>query len=199
LNETQSLFPDKLCNKTAIRIPDKQIHMKIDLRSETRNDYPGIQQVNDMAFGQPNEGLLVEKLRSNSNFIDKLSIVAEFNERIIGHILFFPIQVKDDLKQYDSLALAPVSVIPEFQNKGIGGQLISKGLEMAREMGFKSVIVLGHKDYYPRFGFVPASNWRIKAPFDVPDEVFMALELEKDGLKDVSGVVEYPGEFEEVS
>jgi putative acetyltransferase len=173
--------------------------MKINIRHETINDYLGIKQVNDLAFGQPNEGLLVEKLRLNTNYIEKLSLVAEYNDRIIGHILFFPIKVQDDSKYHDSLALAPMSVTPEFQNKGIGGQLICKGLEIAAQLGFKSVIVLGHKDYYPRYGFVPASKWRIKAPFELPDEVFMAMELEKDGLKEVSGVVEYPEEFEEVS
>ena len=173
--------------------------MKIEIRHETIRDYLGIKNVNDLAFGQVNEGLLIEKLRLNSYFIDKLSIVAEFENRIVGHILFFPIKVHGDLKDYDSLALAPVSVIPDLQNKGIGGQLIVKGLDIAKGLGFKSVIVLGHKDYYPRFGFIPASKWRIKSPFDSPDEAFMALELIKDGLKDVSGIIEYPKEFEEVS
>lgn len=170
-----------------------------DIRHETINDYAGIKNVNDLAFGQPNEGLLIDKLRSNPAFIDRLSIIAEFEYRIVGHILFFPIKVHGESKDHDSLALAPVSVIPEFQNKGIGGQLIVKGLEIAKSIGFKSVIVLGHKDYYPRFGFVPASKWTIKAPFDVPDDVYMAIELIKDGLKGISGIVEYPNEFEEVS
>ena len=170
--------------------------MKINIRHETINDYRAIRHVNDLAFGQPNEGLLVEKLRLNSDFIDKLSIVADFDDRIIGHILFFPIKVKDNIKFHTSLALAPMSVIPEFQNKGVGGQLITRGIEIALELGFKSVIVLGHKDYYPRFGFVPAGKWRIKAPFDLPEGVFMAMELEEGGLSDVSGVVEYPREIE---
>ena len=173
--------------------------MKIGIRHETIQDYFGIKNVNDLAFGQVNEGLLIEKLRLNSDFIDKLSIVAELSDRIVGHILFFPIKVHSDSKDYDSLALAPMSVIPDLQNKGIGGQLIVKGLEIAKELGFKSVIVLGHKDYYQRFGFVRASKWGIKSPFDSPDEAFMAIELIIDGLKDVSGMVEYPKEFEEVS
>ena len=173
--------------------------MKIEIRHETTQDYLGIKTVNDLAFGQVNEGLLIEKLRLNSDFIDKLSIIAEFDNRIVGHILFFPIKVHGDLNDYDSLALAPVSVFPDLQKKGIGGQLIVKGLEIAKGLGFKSVIVLGHKDYYPRFGFVPASKWKIKSPFNSPDEAFMAIELVKDGLNDVSGIVEYPKEFEEVS
>ncbi|MCK5169920.1 MAG: N-acetyltransferase, partial [Bacteroidales bacterium] len=126
-----------------------------------------------LAFGQADEGVLIEKLRLNQDFIDKLSIVAEFKDSVIGHILFFPIKIQEDSKKHKSLALAPMAVLPDFQNKGIGRQLITKGFEIAKELGFKSVIVLGHKDYYPRFGFLLASRWRIKAPFDVPDEVFM--------------------------
>ena len=173
--------------------------MKIYFRHETFNDYIAIKNVNDLAFGQANEGLLIDKLRLNPDFINKLSIIAEYKNKLVGHILFFPIKIQDDSKKHVSLALAPISVLPDFQNKGIGGQLITKGLEIAKELGFKSVIVLGHKDYYPRFGFLPANRWRIKAPFDVPDEVFMAIELVTDGLKDISGLVEYPKEFEEVS
>lgn len=173
--------------------------MQINLRPETINDYAGIKNINDLAFGQADEGLLIEKLRLNPDFIDKLSIVAEFKDKIVGHILFFPIKIQDGSKKHESLALAPMAVLPDFQNKGIGGQLVIKGLEIAKELGFKSVIVLGHKDYYPKFGFLPASIWGIKAPFDVPDEVFMAIELVGDGLKDVSGLVGYPKEFEEVS
>jgi putative acetyltransferase len=173
--------------------------MDINIRHETTNDYLKIRNVNDLAFEQPNEGLLIDKLRLNPNFINKLSIVAEFNGRVIGHILFFPIKIRGVFKTYDSLALAPMAVLPDFQNKGIGGQLITKGLEVAKELGFKSVIVLGHKDYYPKFGFAPASRWKIKAPFDLPDGVFMAIALVPDGLKNVSGMVEYPKEFDEVS
>jgi putative acetyltransferase len=172
--------------------------MNINFRQETINDYIGIKMVNDLAFSQPNEGLLIEKLRLNAHFIDKLSIVAELENRIVGHILFFPIKVIGESIKYNSLALAPMSVLPEFQNKGIGGQLIGKGLEIAKNLGFKSVIVLGHKNYYPKFGFAPASKWAIKAPFDVPDEAYMAIELIKGGLNNVSGIVEYPKEFEEV-
>jgi predicted N-acetyltransferase YhbS len=93
------------------------------------------------------------------------------------------------------LALAPVSVVPEHQNKGIGSALISESLKIAKEIGFKSVIVLGHDKYYPRFGFKPASTWGIKAPFDVPDEFFMALELGDGALEDISGTVVYSKEF----
>lgn len=172
--------------------------MQALIRYEKPNDYPGIGTVNDLAFGQPNEGMLIEKLRSNSSFIKDLSLIAELEGKIIGHILFFPIWIKEGKNKYQSLALAPMSVFPEHQKKGIGSQLIIKGLESSRELGFKSVIVLGYEFYYPRFGFTRASQWNIKAPFVVPDEVFMAIELVPAGLKGVSGLVEYPKEFEAV-
>ena len=95
----------------------------------------------------------------------------------------------------ETLALAPVSVIPEYQGKGIGSKLINVALESARRLGYKSVIVLGHDKYYPKFGFVPASKYGIKAPFDVPDEAFMVKELNDGSLIGVSGIVEYTKEF----
>jgi predicted N-acetyltransferase YhbS len=94
-----------------------------------------------------------------------------------------------------SLALAPVAVLPEYQNQGIGGKLIMEGHRLARELGYGSVIVVGHPAYYPRFGYKPASRWNITASFEVPDEAFMALELLEGGLKDVSGEIEYVKEF----
>ena len=173
--------------------------MKLETKPETKSDYLAIKNVNDLAFGSSAEGILVEKLRLNPDFIPELSIVAVLNGKIVGHILFFPIRIKGGSASYNSLALAPMSVLPGYQKKGIGGQLIKNGLAFAGKLGFKSVIVLGHADYYPRYGFSPASKWKITSPFDVPDEVFMAIELVPHGLKNVSGIVEYPAEFKEVS
>ncbi len=173
--------------------------MNIIIRSETENDYGEITKINDLAFGQSEEGLLVEKLRLNPNFIKDLSLVAEIDKKVIGHILFFPIKIEKGETTFDSLALAPMSVLPEFQKKGVGSKLVSKGLKATEKFGHKSVIVLGHENYYPKFGFVPTSKWKIKSPFEVPDEVFMAIELKEDDLKGVSGVVKYPKEFDEVS
>ena len=172
--------------------------MKIVLRQEKAENYSSIRKVNEIAFRQPNEGILVDKLRENPAFIKELSLVAELNGEIIGHILFFPIWIVDGQNRFRSLALAPMSVLPGFQKNGIGSQLVIKGLETSRKLGFKSVIVLGHSAYYPKFRFVAASRYEIKSPFDVPDEVFMAIELEPNGLEGVTGIVEYPKEFEEV-
>ncbi len=172
--------------------------LQITLRQETPEDYEEIFELNRIAFGQDNEANLVEALRENpAVFIPELSIVAALNNKITGHILFTRISVKDESGAlHESLGLAPMAVRPEFQKKGIGGRLIRKGLEAAKELGFKSVIVLGHEHYYPKFGFEPAGKWNIKAPFEVSDNAFMAIELVNDGLKNVSGTVIYPKEFD---
>ena len=169
--------------------------MTITLRPETSKDYQEITRVNDLAFGQKNEGIIIESLRKNKNFVPELSIVAEKDGMIIGHILFFPIQIKSKDSSYKSVSLAPMAVLPEYQNQGIGGKLVRYGLEKCREKGYQSVIVLGHPEYYPRFGFEKASKWGIRPPFEAPDETFMAMELVEGGLKGVSGVVEYPEEY----
>ena len=103
----------------------------------------------------------------------------------------------DGDKSVTSLALAPVAVVPEQQKKGIGSQLIRTALKKAKEIGFQSIIVLGHPDYYPKFGFKPASLWNIRAPFEVPNEIFMALELTENSLENVQGVVHYSKPFSE--
>ncbi len=172
--------------------------MTVVVRPEIVDDYALISVINDAAFNQPNEGRLVESLRKTSDFVSDLSLVVEGDGEVVGHILFYPIKIVSGNIKHGSLALAPMSVHPDFQNIGVGSMLVKEGLRMAKGLGFCSVIVLGHKGYYPRFGFEKASKWGIKAPFDVPDDVFFALELVKDGLKNVSGVVEYPEEFNEV-
>jgi len=173
--------------------------MKITIRSEKPEDKAAIYEVNKSAFNQDNEARLVDALRESDVFIPELSLVAEINGKIIGHILFTRLViVSQDGIRHDSLTLAPMAVRPDKQRQGIGTELVKHGLAKARELGFDSVIVLGHKEFYPRFGFVPSSRWNIKAPFDVPDDVFMALELKQGSLKDVSGIVEYPPDFSEV-
>jgi predicted N-acetyltransferase YhbS len=171
---------------------------KSKIRPEMIDDYASITEVNDLAFGQKNEGQLILRLRGTKKFIPELSLVAEIDSRIVGHILFYPIEIKSDDRVFPSLALAPMAVLPEYRKQGIGSKLIEEGLKRARRLGFKSVIVLGHAAYYPRFGFEPASRWGIRPPFEVPDDVFMALELVRDGLKNIKGTVEYPKEFNDV-
>lgn len=133
--------------------------MEVNVRQEIESDYLDVYELNKLAFGEDNEAKLVERLRNCDSFIPELSLVATIDNKIVGHILFTGIKIKDENDQkFDSLALAPMAVRPELQKQGIGGQLIQKGLKKARELGHKSVIVLGHEHYYPKFGFVPAEK-----------------------------------------
>ncbi len=172
--------------------------MRITIVAETEDDYEQITRLHIVAFNGDKEAKLVEKLRKTSLYVSNLSIVAKYKNKIIGHVLFYPIEINAGKRKCVSLALAPISVLPEFQRRGTGSKLIKKGLEEAKRLGFKSVIVLGHSEYYPRFGFETASKYGISAPFDVPEKVFFAIELEKNALKNCGGTVEYPKEFNEV-
>jgi len=165
------------------------------IRPELKGDYEKITGLNDFAFGQKGEGRLVETLRRNPLFIKGLSLVALLEGNLVGHILFFPVLIRDGQKVFRSLALAPMAVLPGYQCKGIGTALVNTGIDEAREGKHRSVIVLGHREYYPRFGFRPAIHYGIIPPFNVPSDVFFAIELLPGGLEGVSGIVEYPPEF----
>ncbi|MEZ4816247.1 MAG: N-acetyltransferase [Bdellovibrionota bacterium] len=175
--------------------------MSIEIRTEEPMDYAKSNEVVYNAFkgathSDGDEHNLVQRLRASSTFVPKLSLVAVLKNEIVGHIIFSKIIiVKKNNTPLESLALAPVSVHPNYQKKKIGGALINRGHMIAKELGFKSVILLGHPDYYPRFGYSRASKWGIQAPFDVPDEVFMAIELVSGALDGASGVVQYPSAF----
>lgn len=176
--------------------------MDIIIRPELNTEYNKTEEIIQKAFlneeySDQKEHLLVNRIRKSDTFIPELSLVAlNQGEDVIGHILLSKIKIIDGNNEVDSLALAPVSVTPEYQKKGIGSQLIQAALKNAKDLGYRSVIVLGHKDYYPKFGFKPASLWNIQAPFEVPDEVFMALELTPNSLEKVQGVVHYSKAFE---
>lgn len=133
----------------------------------------------------------------SSSFIPELSLVAEMEGNIVGHLLLTKIKIRDGDEQWNSLALAPVSVLPEFQGKGIGGMLIEYAHHKARELGYESVVVVGHEKYYPKFGYQRADKFGIRAPFDVPPENCMVVELSEKSLARVHGVVEYAKEFYE--
>ncbi|MGW6385149.1 GNAT family N-acetyltransferase, partial [Peribacillus butanolivorans] len=145
-------------------------------------------------FSDKKEHELVYRIRKSDAFIPYLSLVA-VNKEIVGHILLSKIKINNDNQFAESLALAPVSVLPAYQNKGIGRLLTLEALKKAKELEYNSVVVLGHPEYYPKFGFEKASLWGIKAPFEVPEEAFMALELQANALYNISGVVEYPSAF----
>lgn len=172
----------------------------INIRVEQELDYKIVEDVIENAFlnaelTDNQEHNLVNRLRKSSEFIPELSLVAEIDNKIVGHILFTKINIESNKESFESLALAPLSVLLDYQNKGIGKALMNYGLEVAKNLGYESVVVLGHENYYPKFGFKKASEFDIKPPFEVPDEAFMALELNENGLKNVSGVVKYSNAF----
>ena len=177
--------------------------MRYDIRSERPGDEAAIAEVNRLAFGRDDEGRLVAAIRHGDGFNRGLSWVATVaNEvaadRVVGHILFSPIHVETARDSAPALALAPMAVHPDRQRQGIGSALVRRGLDGARVGGHRIVIVVGHPDYYPRFGFTPAVDHGLQAPFPVPDEAFMALALVPDGLDGVVGVVRYPPVFDEM-
>lgn len=172
----------------------------ITIRQETEKDHPQVFELIKTAFQNEvhtdhREQHLVERLRKSDAFVPELSLVAEKEGQLAGHILLTRIKVNNQEKAYESLALAPVSVHPSWRKQGIGGDLITRAHEVARQLGFSSVILLGHAGYYPRFGYQRASEFGISLPFDVPDENCMAFELEENALAGVSGTVEYPRAF----
>ena len=166
--------------------------------SENNHHIAGIQEVVKAAFGQINEAKLIELIRNSPNFIPELSIVATEDGKVLGHILFSPIVIETKEQIIPALALAPLAVMPARQREGIGRQLVQVGLSKCRELGHAIVVVLGHPDYYPRFGFKKASQFAVQAPFSVPDEAFMVLELKPGALSNVSGTVRYPAYFDGV-
>ena len=173
--------------------------MELKIRQECKSDFKEVYKINKLAFEEESEAKLVELLRNINAFVPELSLVAVIDNNIVGHILFTKIKIVDNNQnEFESLALAPMAVKPKLQKKGIGGHLIKAGIDKASKMKFKSVIVLGHENYYPKFGFEPTNKWKITAPYDVPSSAFMGLELVVDGLKDVSGIVQYPKEFDKV-
>ena len=165
----------------------------MNIRFEQPGDIEKIRQVNLQAFGTETEANLVDELRNAD--VELISLVAEENADVIGHILFSPVILDGDLKV---MALAPMAVLPEWQSKGVGTKLIGAGLQECEKAGYEAVVVLGHADYYPRFGFIPAINFGIKSEYDVAPEVFMLVELHKDALKGVTGTVKYHQAFNEV-
>jgi len=171
--------------------------MDIIIRKETIEDHQEVFAVNKEAFKQDDESRLIERIRAGKNFVSELSLVAVLDENIVGHILFSKIKILGE-QTTETLSLAPLAVLPAFQKKRIGESLVRKGLSVALGLGFSSVIVLGHSDYYPKFGFRKASEWNIKCPFEAPDEAFMAIALVEGALSGSSGTVEFPKEFDGV-
>jgi RIO kinase 1 len=174
--------------------------LELAIRSEQHTDYDAIKHVNDLAFNRPNEGRLVENLRQLPEFDARLSIIAEVDGKIVGHALFFPIHIQsNDGRYYPCLSLGPIAVTPKYQNQGIGRQLIDAGHSSALMLDFSSVVLLGHPDYYPRFGYKPAKQWNLTNTWGITDEHWMAIELTKNSLVGKGGLAVYPEAFNEAT
>jgi putative acetyltransferase len=165
--------------------------MASQVRPERPGDAEAIRHVHRLAFGQEDEGRLVDGLRAGGHV--RLSLIAEEEGQIIGHILFSDLPILTTAGTVPALALAPLAVVPAWQRHGIGSLLIREGLRTCAEQGHRIVVVLGHRDYYPRFGFSAALARPLKAPF--AGESFMALELVKRALDGVAGEVRYAPPF----
>jgi putative acetyltransferase len=166
------------------------------IRAETEDDYAAVRLVNEQAFGRSGEADLVEALRRRARPF--ISLVAEIEGRIVGHIFFSPVEIETEQSVSKALGLAPMAVLPEFQNQGIGSRLVRKGLEECLHLGQDVVVVLGHPEYYPRFGFIPAVQRGLSCEYAVPDDVFMVAELREGALRGRKGVVKYGPEFSDV-
>lgn len=169
------------------------------IRVERPEDVVGIHRVNELAFARPEEADVVDRLRQAS--IPFLSLVAEDGGAIVGHVLFTPVIVDDGERHAGQhvagMGLAPLAVTPERQRQGIGTLLVQRGLELLRTDGCSFVIVLGHPEYYPRFGFARASLHGLTCQWkDVPDEAFMVLVFDTKAMQDATGVARYRDEFD---
>ena len=167
----------------------------IEIRQENQKDYEEVYRVIKTAFetaehSDGNEHDLVVVLRNSDSFIPELSLVAVKEDKIVGYILFTKIKIEN----HEEIALAPLAVLPEYQKQGIGSMLIEQGHKIAKKLGYHYSIVLGSENYYPKFGYIPAIQYGIQAPFDVANENFMAIKL-NDADTGIQGVVQYAKEF----
>jgi len=168
--------------------------LEVKVRQENQSDAEAIAVVNQSAFGGVAEAQLVAVVRRSKSFIPELSLVAEVGERLAGHILLFHSHLDRQGRQVEVLALAPMSVVPSQSHRGIGSSLLEAALTKAAGLGHKAVVVIGHPDYYRRFGFESASKWGIHSSLPVPEDSITAKELEPGALEG-GGLLCYPPEF----
>ncbi|MBT5187679.1 MAG: N-acetyltransferase [Kordiimonadaceae bacterium] len=165
------------------------------IRFEEKKDYDDVRNIHLSAFDGSGEAQLVELLREKASPI--ISMVAEEEGgNVVGHIIFSPVTLCDH--DIDIMGLAPVAIYPNYQKMGYGTNLIKKGLEECKKMGYQGVVLLGHADYYPRFGFKASIEYGISCEYDVPEENFMALELVEGAFSKVSGKIKYHSAFSEL-
>ena len=166
------------------------------IREDDLADTEAIWNINADAFETEAEANLVNVLRdSGCTFI---SLVAEADNKAVGHILFTPVELTENKNTLKIIGLAPMAVLHQYQNKGIGSKLVKTGIEHCKSKNYDAIVVLGHPGYYPKFGFVPSVTYGIKSEYEVPDEAFMILELVPNSLKDHQGIIRYHELFNSV-
>jgi putative acetyltransferase len=165
----------------------------IVIRPESIMDHAAVHSVIESAFGQSSEADLVDALRIVAS--PRISLVAVDEDRIVGHIFFSPVSVESENDIFTAIGLAPLAVLPEQQKHGIGSRLVQEGLMECQKIGQDIVFVLGHPEFYPRFGFMVAKEKGFSCEFPVPDEVFMVAELKPGALGAKGGLVKYLPEF----
>lgn len=170
--------------------------MQYLIRPELPSDLEAIRRINAAAFGRDAESQLVDELRRSNSLA--LSLVAIVDGEIVGHVAFSPVSIEQAPAGFRAIGLAPVAVLPEHQRRGIAAALIRSGLAEITVMGFHGVVVLGDPAYYSRFGFIPASQFKLRCEYDVPPEAFMALSFDEPGFADCSGLIRYDPAFANV-
>ncbi|MBM6995984.1 N-acetyltransferase [Paenibacillus sp. DXFW5] len=167
------------------------------IRTETERDFNEVYKLNYLAFGnREDESKLVERIRKSNEYIPELSIIAEMENEIVGHLLLSKAKVEDHENAYTVIVLAPIAVKPNRQKQGIGSRLIEEGIRRCRTLGYGIILLIGHPSYYPRLGFQPARKHGLDLKqFEVPDEVFMVYEVEEGKLKEIKGELKYPKAF----
>ena len=171
------------------------IAMPILIRNETERDHKAVRQVNRLAFGQEAEARLVDALRAGGHA--PVSLVAEVEGQVVGHIMFSDLNILTGSGTVPALALAPMAVLPDFRRQGIGSMLVRRGLEVCKEQGHRIVVVLGHPDFYPRFGFLAKLAESLESPYGGGPS-HMAAELVPGALDGVAGRLAYSPPFSQL-
>ncbi|MCA6079105.1 GNAT family N-acetyltransferase [Fulvivirga sedimenti] len=175
--------------------------MKIEIRQETLSDHTDVEKIicaafADLLISDKTEHILVKRLRKSEAFIPELSLVAEADGRTAGHVLLTKLELEaEDGIRVPALGLAPISVLPEFQRMGIGKELILKAHEIAKKTEAACILLVGHEDYYPRFGYERTSKYNIHFPFEIPDENGMVYILDALKMPKTPSTVVYPRAF----
>ena len=169
--------------------------MDVVIRPERPDEFDAVRAVNLSAFDEPTEANLADALRETPEYIPELSLVAEIDGEIVGHALFCEVTVEQEHGEIVALSLGPIAVKPEWQRKGIGGNLIEAGHRGGREMGYPFVVLIGHPWYYPRFGYLQARQYGLETIWPVSDPVFMVCELQPGALEHAAGQLRYPEPF----